>query len=461
MKYQFSEKFLWGGACSGPQTEGYEGKAAESIWEYDFKNQPEKYFNGVGNLVASDFYHNYKEFIQNMKKAGIKSYRTSIQWSRILKDRQGTRNEEGILFYHKVLDELIANGIEPMICLFHFDMPMFYMERGGFESRETIDGFVEFAKVCFKEYGDKVHYWTTFNEPIVIAEQGYLYQVHYPEVVDMKRASQVAFHLQLTSSRTIQAFKEMGLKGEIGIILNLTPSYPPEHASEEDKKACFIADLIFNRSFLDPSVKGIYPKELIELAERDGFIPEYRQEDIEIIKTYTVDYLGVNYYTPRRVKARKSVYDKDYMMPERYYESYTFEGQKMNRYRGWEIYEKALYDIALNIRDCYGNIKWYVSENGMGVENEERFLDEHGQVQDDYRIEFIKEHLKYLHKGIQEGSKCFGYHLWAPFDNWSWRNAYKNRYGLIRVDIYDNCRQSLKKSAAWFKELSEQSGFDD
>lgn len=459
MKYKFQDDFLWGGACSGPQTEGNDGKAEDSIWEYDFGRQPEKYFNGVGNLTASNFYHDYKQYIRNMKQAGIKSYRTSIQWSRIMKPSSGERNEEGILFYHNVIDELVKNDIEPMMCLFHFDMPMYYMNKGGFENRETVDAFVEFAKVCFEEYGDKVHYWTTFNEPIVIAEQGYLYQVHYPEIVDMKRAAQVAFNIQLTSSKTIQVFKAMKMKGEIGIILNLTPSYPPANATGEDLKACEIADLIFNRSFLDPSVKGEYPEALIKLAQKDGYMPVYECEDIKVIKENTVDYLGVNYYTPRRVKARTTQYDKNYLMPEKYYETYTFEGQKMNPYRGWEIYEKALYDIAMNVKNNYGNIKWYVSENGMGVENEERFMGEDGQIKDDYRIEFIKEHLKYLHKGIQEGSNCFGYHLWAPFDNWSWRNAYKNRYGLIRVDIYDGCKQSIKKSGEWFKKLSENNGF--
>ena len=195
-----------------------------------------------------------------------------------------------------------------MMCLFHFDMPMYYMDKGGFENRETVDAFVEFAKVCFEEYGDKVHYWTTFNEPIVIAEQGYLYQVHYPEIVDMKRAAQVAFNIQLTSSKTIQVFKAMKMKGEIGIILNLTPSYPPANATGEDLKACEIADLIFNRSFLDPSVKGEYPEALIKLAQKDGYMPVYECEDIKVIKENTVDYLGVNYYTPRRVKARTTQY---------------------------------------------------------------------------------------------------------------------------------------------------------
>lgn len=130
----------------------------------------------------------------------------------------------------------------------------------------------------------------------------------------------------------------------------------------------------------------------------------------------------------------------------------------MNPYRGWEIYEKGIYDIAINIKDNYGNIPWYVAENGMGVEHEERFLDETGMIQDDYRIEFYEEHLKWLHKGITEGSNCFGYHVWTFMDNWSWLNAYKNRYGLYRVDL-DTQERSLKKSGQWFSQVAEHNGF--
>lgn len=461
MQYNFEENFMWGAACSGPQTEGNEGKNADSIWEYDCMRQKEKYFDRVGNLTASSFYRDYETYIKNMEKVGIRSYRTSIQWSRVINDCDGSVNREGVDFYHRVIDCLRAHRIEPMICLFHFDTPMYWMEKGGFENRDITDAFADYAQLCFEEYGAKVHYWSTFNEPVVVAEQGYLYQFHYPEVTDMKRAAQVAFHIQLASAKVIKRFKEMGMKGEIGIILNLTPTYVPKGANEEDIKAGERADMLFNRSFLDPSVKGYYPDELITLAREDGFLPEYEETDLEIIRTCTVDYLGVNYYSPRRVKGRSTPFEEDKLIPEKYFETYTFDGMKMNPYRGWEIYEEALYDIAINIRDHYGNIKWYVSENGMGVEDEERFRDENGQIQDDYRITFIKDHLRCLHKGIAEGSNCFGYHLWAAFDNWSWRNAYKNRYGLISVDLDHNCAQSIKKSGEWFRELSMKNGFKD
>jgi 6-phospho-beta-glucosidase len=460
MDYVFPNGFLWGGASSGPQSEGgsNEGGRVKSEWDYWFEREPERFFDGVGPAVTSDFYHKYKEYIQKMRQAGVTSYRTSIQWSRVIKDCEGTVNEEGVAFYHDVINEMIANGIEPMMCLHHFDLPEYWVKKGGFENRETVFAFAKFAAVCFERFGDRITYWTTFNEPVIIPETGYLYQRHYPAVCDAKKAAQVGFHVQLASSLAVEEFRKSGCSGKIGIIINLTPTYCENPDKAEDRKAADILDLIFNRSFLDPSVKGEYPKGLTELLKEEGILPEIAEGDLDIIRKNTIDYLGVNYYHPRRAKARTSVYEGP-LMPEKYYEPYTPSGQKMNTSRGWEIYEPAIYDIAKNIKENYGNLPWYISENGMGIQGEEEYMDENGVVSDNYRIEFIKDHLKYLHKAIEEGSHCFGYHLWAPFDCWSWINAYKNRYGLLRVDIYDNCKITMKKSGAWFKELSDRNGF--
>lgn len=460
MEYHFPEGFLWGGASSGPQSEGAdtEGDRVQSEWDYWFGKEPERFYRQVGPAVTSDFYHKYPEYIAKMKQAGINSYRTSIQWSRIISDCEGTVNEEGVQFYDQVIDALRESGIEPMMCLHHFDLPLYWVEKGGFENRETVRAFAHFAAVCFERFGDRVKYWTTFNEPVIIPETGYLYQRHYPAVCDARRAALVGYHVQLASSLAVSEFRKSGCNGKIGIIINLTPTYCQNPESEEDRKAANTLDLIFNRSFLDPSVKGEYPKELTELLKAEGILPEIKDGDMDIIRENTVDYLGVNYYHPRRAKARTAAYEGP-LMPEKYYEPYEFEGQKMNRSRGWEIYEPAIYDIAVNIRDNYGNIPWYISENGMGIQDEEQFIGDTGVVEDEYRIEFIKEHLKYLHKAISEGCSCFGYHLWAPFDCWSWTNAYKNRYGLLRVDIYDECRITMKRSGYWFRELSDYNGF--
>ena len=186
---------------------------------------------------------------------------------------------------------------------------------------------------------------------------------------------------------------------------------------------------------------------------------KYTNEELDIIKNYTVDFLGVNYYQPRRVKAKESDFDNSNgWMPDKYFDNYEMPGRRMNIYRGWEIYPEAIYDIAINIRDNYNNIAWYISQNGMGVEGEDKFINSEGYIEDDYRIDFLKEHLSYLHKAIEEGSNCFGYHTWTPIDCWSWTNAYKNRYGFISVDLKTQ-KKTIKKSGKWIKEVVGNNGF--
>ena len=212
--------------------------------------------------------------------------------------------------------------------------------------------------------------------------------------------------------------------------------------------------------FLEPAVHGHFPEELVLVLEKDGVLWKTEAGDEELFAENTVDFLGVNFYHPNRVKrpdiSPDSVGD---WLPSRYYDNYEMPGRRMNIDKGWEIYPKALYDIAVNVRDNYRNIPWFVSENGMGVSREERFMGENGQIQDDYRINFIKEHLEWLHKGIQEGSNCFGYHLWTPIDCWSWTNAYRNRYGLISNDIHTQVK-TIKKSGYWLKGVIEKNAID-
>ena len=204
--------------------------------------------------------------------------------------------------------------------------------------------------------------------------------------------------------------------------------------------------------------------EVIGMSKRDTFfriiLPQAlkSEEEMEIIEKNTIDFLGVNYYQPRRIKSKESEFDNSNgWMPDKHFDYYDMPNKRMNIYRGWEIYPQAMYDIAINIRDNYNNIPWYISENGMGVEGEEKYRDENGIIQDDYRIEFYEEHLQYLNKGIVEGSNCFGYHSWTPIDCWSWSNAYKNRYGFIAVDLKTQ-EKIIKKSGRWIKSVSQNNG---
>ncbi|MFS1005865.1 glycoside hydrolase family 1 protein [Enterococcus casseliflavus] len=462
MDYQFPAGFWWGSAASGPQTEGVfegDGKGA-SIWDYWYQQEPEKFFNEVGPEKTSQVYTRYQEDIQLMKETGHTTFRTSIQWSRLFPRGKGEVNQKAVDFYNAYIDELIANGIEPFMNLYHFDMPMALQEKGGWLNRETVDAYVAFAQTCFTLFGDRVKKWFTHNEPIVPVEGGYLYQFHYPNEINMKHAVQVGFHETLASAKAIKVYHEMNLGGEIGIILNLTPSYPRDENDPEDVQAAQIADAFFNRSFLDPAVKGTFPEELVTIVKELDMVPAMEADDLQTIRENTIDLLGINYYQPRRIMKKESPIDQAKSpMPDDYFDNYDMPNKKMNPYRGWEIYEKGIYDILTNTRENYGNIKCYISENGMGVEGEERFVNADGVIEDDYRIEFVSDHLKYVHQAIQEGTNCVGYHMWTCMDNWSWTNAYKNRYGFISVDLANDAKRTVKKSGRWFKEVSDNNGF--
>ena len=459
----FPKDFWWGAATSGPQSEGRFQKKHANMFDHWYDIEPEVFYDRVGPDMASNFYNSYREDIALMKQTGLNSLRTSIQWTRLIKDLETNEVDPvGVAFYNNVIDEFLSQNIRPIFNLHHFDLPVeLYHKYGGWESKKVVDLFVGFAEQCFALFGDRVKDWVTHNEPMVVVDGEYLFQFHYPKLVDGKKAVQVAYNLNLASAKVMAKFREMGQPqagGRIGTVLNLTPTYAASDA-EADQEAARIAELWNNKMFLDPAIKGEFPVELLELLTKDGVLWQSTADELALIKENTVDFIGVNFYHPNRVKtpdiAPNSV---GAWMPDRYYDAYQMPGRRMNIDKGWEIYPKAVYDIAFNIRDNYGNLPWFVSENGMGVSREERFMDEKGQILDDYRIEFIKEHLQWLHKGIEEGSNCFGYHLWTPIDCWSWSNAYRNRYGLIANDIHTQIK-TIKKSGEWFKTLAENNGF--
>lgn len=460
MEVTFPKGFYFGSATSATQAEGAHGTdhKAPDIWDLWFEEEPYKFHGGVGPADTSTFFEHWREDIGLLHATGQNSFRTSISWSRLLPDPAGDPNPEAVEFYRNVFSTLRAEGIEPFVNLFHFDMPALLQERGGWESREVVDLYERYARIAFELFGDVVKRWYTFNEPIVHVECGYLQQYHYPCKVDPKAAAQVAYHTALASALAVRACHEVLLDAKIGIVLNLTPAYPRSD-NPADVRAAHIAELFANKSFLDPSVKGAYDPELVELIKKHDLMPMVDAADLEVIRDNTVDYLGVNFYQPLRVCARASLPNPEApFMPTYYYDVYAMPGRRMNPHRGWEIYPHALYDIAINLRDNYGNIEWIVSENGMGVEGEEKFRGPDGTIQDDYRIDFIKEHLTELARGIDEGSNCIGYHLWTFIDCWSWLNAYKNRYGLVELDL-DTQERRIKKSGLWYKQLAENGGF--
>lgn len=456
---KFPKNFFWGAAASGPQTEGTTNKVNKSIWDLWFEKSPERFYKEIGPNIVCDTYNRFKDDVKLMKDINFNSFRTSIQWSRLIKDfYTGETDPDAVRFYNEYIDEMIKNGIEPIINLYHFDMPAQLQEElGGWENKKTIDLFILFARKAFELFGKKVKYWTTFNEPIVPVEGGYLYGFHYPCKKEMKLAVQVAYNTILAHAKAVEEYRRQNLNGKIGVILNLTPTYTRDER-EEDKKAAHIADLFFNRSFLDPMVKGEFPVELKEILAGHNMLPETTPEEKELILSQKVDFLGVNYYVPRRVRAVEKTPEK-FTQPEYYFEYHIKENGRFNPYRdGNEIHPEAIYDIAKNIQNNYNNIPWYIAEIGIAMSLDSEKVLEDGRIDDSFRTNLMIEHFDQLHRAIEEGANCFGIHQWTFIDNWSWLNSFKRRYGFYRLDL-ETGERKIKEHAKWFKEVAKNNGY--
>lgn len=458
---KFPKGFWWGSAWSAEQSEG-KGTTPkdETVWERWYKQSPNRFFNNIGPQITTDHMNHVEDDIQLMKDTGHNSLRVSISWARMFPNgMENGVSQEAVDYYRASFKKMSDAGVAVFANLYHFDMPARYQDIGGWESLEVIEHYVTYAKTCFENFGDLVEHWFTFNEPLGPILGSYMEDFHYPNIIDFKRGVQAAFNTIYAHARLIEEFKKFNLESKIGTILNLSPTYPRSQ-NPADLKAAEIADLFYTRSFLDPMVKGIFPKKLVEILKEFDHLPEYTNDQLETIENNVSQILGLNYYEPRRVKARESAYNPESpFMPTWFFEKHDMPGMRMNHYRGWEIYTKGIYDLAIDIRDNYGNIESFISENGMGVANEERFMDKvTGQVIDDYRIEYIEDHLAFVWKSIEEGCNINGYHIWTFIDCWSWINSYKNRYGLVSLN-YETQERQIKKSGEFYKKMSDDNGF--
>ncbi|WP_026389483.1 glycoside hydrolase family 1 protein [[Acholeplasma] multilocale] len=448
---KFPKNFQFGAAISSMQTEG-RGTTEIGKLTFDklYEIQPEKFYNGVGPELTSDIMNHYKEDLAMLGEIKLEGLRTGFSWARLFPDGK-TLNQEAVDFYHDYIKEMKKNNIQVFMTFFHFDMPMWAQELGAWSSNEVIDSFVEYTKFCFEEYKDEVDYYVTFNEPLNPVLNGYTGSAHYPCINDPKQAVQQAYGIYLAHAKVTKVFYEQNLQhAKIGMVFDWNYSY-----AVDDKPETILAEKIFdayvNRGAFNIFYNGTISKLLIDTLEQYGMTPRYTEEELTILSETKVDFMGINYYFPSRIRAREN---KDAVWALDTVDRFIPEGARMNPFRGWEIDPKGLYDIAIAVRDEYDNVPWYIAENGMGVENEDQYRDESGMIQDDYRIDFVGEHLEWLKKGLDEGSACFGYHMWTAIDCWSFMNAYKNRYGLIEVNLDDQTRK-FKKSAFWYKDLIE------
>ncbi len=454
------QDFILGAAASAWQTEGWSGKReGQDSWiDLWYKNDRHVWHNGYGPAVATDFINRFREDVALMKQAGLTHYRTSINWSRFLIDYENAVVDETYAaWYDELFAEMHRQGIEPMICLEHYELPGTLLETyGGWGSKHVVELFTRYAEQVFARYHKVVKRWFTFNEPIVVQTRVYLDALRWPYEQNTGTWMQWNHHKVLATAKVVKLFREKGYSGSVGCILNPEVTYPRSRAAH-DVRAAEIYDLFYNRVFLDPLVHGRYPQALFSLLAQHDVQWEYNEQELALIADNTVDELGINLYYPHRVKAPSRAWHPETPFhPAYYYEPFELPGRRMNKSRGWEIYPRIIYDMAMRIKNDYRNIPWFVAESGMGVENESQFRNRDGVIEDDYRITFISEHLYYTLLAREEGANCHGYMLWAFTDNVSPMNAFKNRYGLIEIDLDNQRARRPKKSARWFRQLRDE-----
>lgn len=453
------EDFFFGAAMSGPQTEGawQAGGKLPNLWDLWSNERIDDFHNLVGSYAGNDFTRRRDEDLAILKGLGLDSVRTSIQWSRLM-DERGKLNQAGAQYYHELFEAMHKAGLTPFVNLYHFDMPAYLFQRGGWENREVVEAYANYARAAFDEFGHEVANWFTFNEPIVEPQQRFTNGVWYPFHHDFAEARRVQYGITIAHSlatrefRLAQAAGKVDQTARIGLINCFTPPYTREDPTPGDLEAVRIVDGIDNRWWLDLVTKGTLPQDILGDLDANGFDLGARPGDEQVIAQGPVDWLGFNYYHPARVKEPSSKTD-EYGNPV-FAEEYAWPKAVMNKSRGWEIYPKGIYDFAMTMRDDYPDLEWFVSENGIGIEHEDAFKDESGTIQDDYRVEFVRDHLKWVAKAIEDGAKCRGYHYWAVIDNWSWSNAFKNRYGFVEVNLADGYSRHPKKSADWLRRVA-------
>lgn len=456
---QLPKDFFLGAAMSGPQTEGAwqaTGKLP-NLWDRWSNLNITDFYNLVGSYGGNDFTRRRDEDIQIFKDLGLDSVRTSIQWSRLM-DKDGKLNQAGADYYHELFAAFAKAGIDVFVNLYHFDMPAYLYDRGGWENREVVEAYANYARAAFDEFGQEIKNWFTFNEPIVEPQQRFTNAVWYPFHHDFAEARRVQYGISLAHAlathefRLAQAAGTVRADAKIGLINCFTPPYTRENPSAADLEAVRMTDGVCNRWWLDLVTKGELPQDVIDTLASRGIDLPARPEDKLILADGKVDWLGCNYYHPERVQAPAQ--DTDENGIPRFADPYVWPEAEMNKSRGWEIYPKGLYDFAMKARDEYPDLEWFVSENGIGIEREDLKKDENGVIQDDYRVDFVRRHLEWIARAIQDGAKCRGYHYWAVIDNWSWANAFKNRYGFVEVDLEDGYNRRPKKSAAWLEKVA-------
>ena len=458
----FPDDFLWGGSTSAYQIEGAWDEDGKGPSVIDMADHPE----GVTDFkVASDHYHRYQEDIELLAELGFKAYRFSIAWTRIFPEGEGEINQQGLEFYNNLIDELIKHDIEPIATMYHFDLPYALQEKGGWSNRDTVAAFEDYAQTLFEEFGDRVKYWLTINEQNMMVLHGDAIGTVDPDLDNPKQELyQQNHHMFLAQAKAMKLCHQLVDDGKIGPAPNISAVYPASPKPEDILAADTFA-AIRNWLYLDMACYGRYNDTVWSYFEEQGYTPEIQAGDMEILKGADPDFIAFNYYSSATVEAseqnedaKNSTGDQQIVIGEEgVYKGYTNNHLEKTEF-GWEIDPVGLRTTLRQINERY-NLPLIITENGLGAYDE---LEEDDVVNDDYRIDYLKKHLKQCQLAISDGVDLFGYCPWSAIDLVSTHQGCNKRYGFIYVnrDEFDlkDLRRIKKKSFYWYQNVIESNG---
>ncbi|HEY1044577.1 MAG TPA: GH1 family beta-glucosidase [Telluria sp.] len=431
----FARDFVWGCSTSSYQIEGgaYEGGRVESIWDR-FAAQPGTVRDGSSGAVACDHYHRWPQDLDLGRDLGLNAYRFSVAWPRIFTGHGSRPNQEGLDFYSRLVDGMLQRGLDPWLTLYHWDLPQFLQDRGGWGERDTAERFAEFADVMSRTLGDRVRNWITHNEPWCTVIHGHYEGVHAPGLKDLRLALQASHHVLLSHGLAMPAIRANAEQARVGLALSL---HPLEAASNrpEDIAAMERHDGLRNRWFLDPLYGRGYPMDVLERCA--AYAPEVRAGDLDKIAQPT-DFLGVNYYFPEVIEHAAGEGPLDARVVAR-------DGVPRTAF-GWEVSPEGLVTLLKRVHRDYQPGPIYVTENGSTYDD---IVGPDGEIEDVERRDYLVRHLAAVREVIAQGVPVQGYFAWSLLDNFEWAEGYLRRFGLTHVD-FDTQERRLKRSGKWY-----------
>jgi beta-glucosidase len=415
----FPQDFLWGASTASYQIEGATDQdgCGTSIWD-TFAATPGKVFNRDNGSVACDHYHRYPEDIALLKNMGAKVYRFSSAWPRIQAEGTGPANPKGLAFYDRLVDATLEAGIEPWLCLYHWDLPQALQDKGGWANRDIVGWFTDYAEIMTRALGDRVPRICTFNEPNIFSLIGYMLGRHAPGLTDERATLRAIHHINMAHGSSVAAMRAIAPNIKYGIIPNLHPMKPAT-ASAADAQAAKDMDMLWNRGFRDVLIKGEYPAQLAALLqEKSGAV---HAGDLQTI-CQPLDWLGFNHYSYNYVKANtEALFGVELVDPP--------AGSPVTD-MGWEIAPAAFKEVLLQMRDEFGNPELYVTENGCA--SADVLVD--GVCDDPARVDYLRQYLSVASDAVAEGVNLKGYLVWSLLDNYEWSYGYSKRFGIVHVD---------------------------